>query len=277
MNILETVKKHLDVMTRSERQVATCFTSCPKDFAFNTLEGVANLVDTSTTSVLRFCRRIGFRGFKDFQQAIRSQISYQPQLPEKFLRSVGQTDTILFHTVGRGIQCIQDSFQNLSEQSLNEAVELLIGAKHIYTFGMRESFALSHYAYTRLLSVRPNVHLVHADSDTQIESILGMQKEDVCLAFLFHRYTRTAVQTLTLMSQRGIPVILVTNEPFDQVEELCRILLPCRVDYGGIKNTSVAPIVLADYFCGAVASRLGDVTLAYMKQCEAVFSSAEVL
>ncbi len=84
MNIVETIKDALDDLTRSERQVASYYLAHPNDFAFCTLDAIAVKIDTSTTSVLRFCRRIGFRGYKDFQQAVQSQINIQPQLPDKF-------------------------------------------------------------------------------------------------------------------------------------------------------------------------------------------------
>lgn len=277
MNTVEIIKAALDDMTRSERQVASYYLSHPNDFAFCTLDEIAAKVDTSTTSVLRFGRRIGFRGYKDLQQAARQQISFQPQLPDKFQRSMDRSDDLLVRVVGRGIQCIQDTFQALDKDQLKEAVSLLCKARNVYTFGMRESYSLAHYGFTRLLSVRPGVELMQAGNNGQIETLLNMGKDDACLVFLFHRYTQQTIRILELLAQQGVPVILVTDPPCAQVESLARVILHCVVDRGGIKNSAAAPAVLMDYLCEAVAAQMGEQALEHMKNAEALFRQGGIL
>lgn len=277
MNTVEIVKNALEDMTRSERQVASHYLAYPNDFAFCTLEGVAAKVDTSTTSVLRFCRRIGFQGFKDLQHAARTQISCQPQLPDKFRRSVGEGDDLLLRTVGRDIRCIQDTFQSLGEQQIAAAVGLLSCARRVYTFGMRESFGLAHYAYTRLLSVRPDVDVMQAGSNGQVEAMLNVGEQDVCLVFLFHRYTQQTLRILEMLSDRKASVILVTDPPAGEVEAMAEVVLNCAVDRGGLKNSAVAPVVLMDYLCDAVAAALGESAMEHMRNLEALFRQGGIL
>ena len=276
MNIVEIIKDALDDMTRSERQVASHYLAHPNDFAFCTLDTIAEKIDTSTTSVLRFSRRIGFKGYKDFQQAVQSQINLQPQLPEKFQRSLNRGPNMLLHKVARDVQCIQETFENMDEQKVAAAVALVSEAKRVFTFGSRESFALAHYAYTRFASVRPDVSMLQTQSG-QIESVLSLGRGDVCIVFLFHRYTRQTVKILELMAKREVSVILVTDPPYEDLEKTAQILLPCLVDCAGIKNTAAAPIVLMDYLCDAVAAKLGDRSLEHMKNAEALFRLGDVL
>lgn len=277
MNVVEIIKSALDDMTRSERQVASHYLGHANDFAFCTLDAIAQKADTSTTSVLRFCRRIGFQGYKDFQQAVQRQISIQPQLPDKFQRSVDRDDDLLLRVIGRDIQCIQDTFRDLQEDLATEAVELISKAQRVYTFGMRESYALAHYAYSRLLSVRPHVDLLRSGTNGEIENLLSLGKDDACLVFLFHRYTRQSIKILEFLAQRDCKLIVVTNPPLNRVENFADIVLPCHVDCGGIKNTAVAPVVLMDYLCDAVASRLGEAALSYMRDTESLFRFSDVL
>ena len=277
MNILETIRSNLDEMTRSERQVASFYLENPNEFAFCTLDAIARKVDTSTTSVLRFCRKLGYEGYKDFQAAVRAQISNLPQLPDKYRRTVAHTDNMLLHMMSRDIRCVEDTVRDLSNTAMTQAVKDIAQSDRVYTFGMRESFALSHYSYTRLLSVRPGVEQLRAGVNGEVENLLGIGKNDVCLAFLFHRYTRQAVQILGWLHDRGCKVILVTNPPFDEVEHLADVLLPCYVDCGGIKNTAVASVVLCDCLCNAVAAQLGDSALSYMKEAENLFRLNEIL
>ena len=276
MNVVEIIKGSLDDMTRSERQVASHYLSQPNDFAFCTLDVLAGRIDTSTTSVLRFCRKIGFSGYKDFQQAVQQTMRSQPQLPDKYLRSVSGNDDLLWRKMSKDIQCIQDTFHSMDKKTAIQAVERICKGKRIVTVGSRESFALAHYAYTRLLSVRPDVSVLDVSSGL-VESVLSLGQGDVCVVFLFHRYTRQTVKLLQLLNAQKASVILITDPPCEEVQDLAQILLPCYVNSDGIKNTAVAPVVLMDYICDAVAAKLGERSLEYMKNTEAIFRLGDVL
>lgn len=279
MNTVNRVDQCFDEMTKSERCVAVFFREHLNDFAFFTLDKLADAINISTTSVIRFCRRLGFAGFKDFQDALRSDIMHQPDLLDKFHRTwnTSMGDELLTQTVHQGIRCIQNTFHTISYETLAESVKLLVKAKRVFTFGMKESYALTHYTYTRLLTVRDNVFILNAGYNGEVEPILSLTEEDVCIVFLFHRYTKLTLQILPLLQKQGTKIILVTSAPFDQVQKYCTVLIPCIVDANGIKNSSLAPICLADYLCNAVAMQNGNATVRYMQQSEKLFDSGAVL
>ena len=276
MTLMETVKGALGEMTKSERQVAAYYFANAGDFAFFTLDKMADSVETSTTSVLRFCRRLGFAGYKDFQQAVRQELHRQPDLLDKLHRTQS-SDDLLNKTLGQNMACIQNTFAAMPYDRLVDTVGLLTKARRVYTFGMKESFALAHYAYTRFGSVRPEVHLLGAGVNGEVEKLLDLTGEDVCLVYLFHRYTKQTLCVLETLKNRGIPVVLVTAAPYDQVEAFATILLPCFVDAEGIKNTAVAPICLADYLCNTMAVAGGEAAAMRMQQLEKLYKEQDVL
>lgn len=279
MNTVDKINQCFENMTKSERRVASYFLGHLNDFAFYTLDKLASEMEISTTSVIRFCRKLGFSGFKEFQETLRSEIKYQPNLPDKFHRTLDTTlnDELLSQTIQQDIRCIQQTFNNMSYESLAAALQYITNAKRVFTFGMKESYALAHYTYTRFLSVRNNVFILNAGYNGDIEPILSLTKDDVCVVFLFHRYTKQTLQILPLLKKQGAKVILITSAPYDSVEKEVSLLIPCCVDANGIKNSFVAPICLADYLCNAIAVHNGENTLLYMQQCEALFKSGSVL
>lgn len=265
-------------MTRSEYSVAVYCLGDIGGIAFDTLDSAAQKIGTSTTSVIRFCRRLGYRGFKEFQDDVRQSFRTMPSLPEKFRRavSIGAPNELLEQTVHRNIQCIGNTMESLSHKDVSRAVSLLSEAERVYCFGMKESFAMAHYAYTRLLAVRKDVYLLDLSSG-ELESVLSITKNDVVYAFLFHRYTSVALKMLEIMKNRGVRIILVTSPPTDEVAEIANVLLPCSVDSGGVKNTAVVSVCLCDYFCNAVAIALGDTSLEHLKASERILREASVI
>ena len=112
MNITEKIKQEFDTMTKSERQVASYFLGHINDFTFYTLDRVADEIGISTTSVIRFCRKIGFAGFKDFQDTLRGEVKYQPSLPAKFQRTLKDSidNDLLAQTLQQEIRCLEKTF-----------------------------------------------------------------------------------------------------------------------------------------------------------------------
>ncbi len=271
--MMERIKGALDNMTKSEQRIATHYFKCPEDFAFDTLYSVAQKIGTSTTSVIRFCTKAGFDGYKDFQDSVRATVKFGQTLPDKFKRTVNSMKSTLpfSKVINNTFYCIENTFNNLSEENINTAVKAIKRADRVFCFGMKESFCLAHYTYTRLLTIRSNVFMLSAGSNGEIESLLSIKENDICIFFLFHRYTHLSVKILEALKKQGVKVLLVTSPPYDEIEKNAELIFPCEVNIDGIKNSYAAPITLVDVICNSLVIESGDNTLDYMKNCEALF------
>ena len=279
MKVLRIINDILPEMTKTEYKIALFAISNIGDFAFETLDVVSEKIGTSTTSIIRFCRRLGFDGYKEFQDSVRSELKPASTLPDKFYQAVNETDddSLASRIAKRAIDNIKRSFDELSSEVLSKAVDLLLGAERIFTFGMKESYALAHYAYTRLITVRREVSILPVGYNGEVEYLLSLRENDACIVFLFHRYTKESLRILKRLKELGVRVLLVSAAPLENIAEYADVLLPCYVDIGGIKNSSVAPAALVDYICNAAAMKLGDEALEYMRLAEAEFKNLDVL
>ena len=280
MNITAKINQNFNDMTKSERQVASYFQEHSDDFAFYTLDRISDEIGISTTSVIRFCRRLGFTGYKTFQETLRTDVKYQhADLPHKYQRTldINNKDELLSQIIQRSVHCIQQTFHNVPNESLASAVRYIMKAQKVFTFGMRESFALAHYTYTRFQTIRVNVSLLKYGYNGDVESVLSLTPNDVCIVYLFHRYTKQTLQILPMLKNQGVKIILVTSAPYENIETYATVLLSCDVNINGIKNSAIAPICLADYLCNAVAVLNGEETLEYMKEIEELFKTNSIL
>lgn len=278
MDIVKIIKDNLNKMTKSEYKVATYCLGNLNDFAFHTLDAVAEKIGVSTTSVIRFCRRLGFDGFKPLQEQVRLKFKSSPNLPDKFQRvAKGTTNELVTKVLNQNILCVEKTFAEIPYECLCDATHRISNAKRVFTFGMRESYAVSHYAYTRFLTVRDNVFMLNAGYNGEVETILSLDKEDVCIVFLFHRYTKQGLNVLKQLAKRNVQIILVTSLPCELDTENISVLLPCYVDTNLIKNSAIAPVCVMDYLCNAVSVSHGDASLEYMKQTEKLFDEFEIL
>jgi len=252
--MIQKVYAELDTMTKTERQAAEYFLAHPDEFALLTLDKLALKVGVSTASIIRFCRRLGFFGYKDFQETLRDGMSNRMPLPIKLAHSRStQADQLLDRVALDGIQAIHQTLNELPAQALSAAVELLEDSRRVFTFGLRESYAMAHYLYTRLITIRDNVHILDTGFHTMLEPLLDLNADDTIVVFLFRRYTEQSLRMLPLLKATGASVIVITSAPCDEgLAAQADVLLPCHVENNGIKNTYLAPMCLADYFCNAL-------------------------
>ncbi len=279
MTVSERIRSELENMTRSERSVATFIMGHMNDIAFFTLDEVARRSEVSTTSVLRFCYRLGFEGFKQFQHDLRADLKYKPDLLDKFQRTADNQleNTLLAQTVQQGIMCIQQTFSEVDFEDISYAVEIISKARRVYNFGMRESQALAMYAYSRLLTVREDVFMFQDGYLGNVEAVLSLNENDVFIVYLFHRYTKETLRLLEILKKQRVQVVLITSPPVEAVARYASVIISCRVDANGIKNTALAPVCLADYLCNAVAMADAEKALNRMKLSEALFKESSIL
>lgn len=277
MSIIEKINSEYPQMTKSEKALSAYLLAHLDEFETLSIQELADRNNVSTTTLIRFTRKLGYDGYKEFKRAVCSSSVVHPNLISKFEHiAFLSNNKILSDTINHGFTCIEDTFSRLSAEKIDRTISLLTKSRRVYTFGMKESYALAHYAYTRLYTVRDNTLLLNI-SNGDVEALLDVQKDDVCLAFLFHRYTKRSLEVLSLLQKIGVPVILVTNDPYDSVEKYAEVVLPCTVYGVGIKNTSIAPICLLDYFCNVIATNNSKKSLDRMKSIEELLKDQSAL
>lgn len=277
MTIIEKIKILYPEMTRSEKEISAFLLSHKEEFMRNSIREIAQENNTSTATLIRFARRLGFEGFRELKKALCEDAAISPTLTSKFgsISSISG-DRLLADTINHGVRCIEETFMNMPENALDRSAELLIGARRVYTFGMKESLALSHYAYTRLYTVRNDVFMLDVANGDE-ENLLNITKDDVCIVFLFHRYTKHSVEVLNALKKAGASVLLVTNEPSDEISGYADITIPCVVYGIGVKNTSIAPVCLLDYLCNVLAVREPQKAMERFRKIEMLFENQETL
>lgn len=279
MELLRLVREHYRHMTKAEQKVADAFLNKFDSFAFSTLDMVSREIGVSTTTIIRFCRTLGYEGYKEFQYAIRQELKPLAKLPDKLLSiSDDNADSdLLERTVQRAVHNIYRTFNEVPQEALTRAVDLLSNKKRLFIFGMRESTSLCHYAYSRLITVRDNVFHLGAGDRGMVESLLSLNEDDACLVFVFRRYTDLTVRVLPILKNQGANIILVTSYPYDALAPYADALIPCYLDIGGIKNSYIAPACLVDYFCIATSAGAQTNMFERMNQIEDVLKSTGMI
>lgn len=253
-DFLNKITENFNLYTHSQKIIARYMMDNMDAIAFTTLEDLAAEIGVSTTTIIRFARALHYDGYSEMQKDIQKNIKSKVSLPERLTNAVHiSNNQLLADTFANGARNIQDTLSSLSEKLLNETVQTLSAAKNIYILGMRSSFSLAYYLFSRLGQLKENVHLLQSTGMIFPEEMLSAKKGDVCIAFIFPRYSKVSLNIISWMKKNGIKVILVTSNQDSSINSYSDILLSCYISGTSFKNSYVAPLCLIDYIVAALA------------------------
>lgn len=263
--------------TNSQRTVADYLSAHLNKVAFYTLDELAGKIGVSTTTVIRFSRALEYEGFTDMQKAIQKDVyanaEPKPKLSERLVDIGPAPDNeLLSDSFQNDIQNIQQTLSAQNSDDLKEAVDIITNASSVYILGMRSSFSTAYYMASRLGEIRKNVHLIQSVGMIYPEEIVNAREGDVCIAYLFPRYSKTSSTIISWLKNAGVKIILITSLNYQAVSGYGDILLPCAISSLSYKNSFVAPFCLTNYLIAALARTNQDEARSILEKTESILS-----
>lgn len=255
-DFLTNLNQHFDSFTHSQKLTANYLTDHMTEFAFSTLENLAEKIDVSTTTVIRFSRALGYKGFSEMQRDIQAELKQKESLPGRLADMPPISDNhLLRESFENDIKNIRKTLEVQRDEDLKKAVEIISGAKNIYVLGMRSSFAVAHYMASQLGEIKKHVNLIQSIGMIYPEEIVGAGEGDVCIAYLFPRYSKVAATMITWLREHGAKVVLITSMNYGAVSGYGDVILPCAISSVTYKNSFAAPLCLTNYMIAALAKQ----------------------
>ena len=84
------------------------------------------------------------------------------------------------------------------------------------------------------------------------EQVIGIQPEDICIAFLTPRYSKMTANLVSWIKRKGIKVILFTKAGNKEIHPYGDIILPCQTGVS-YKSSLTALFCVCNYLLAAVA------------------------
>ncbi len=272
-NFLQTINDHFDSFTKSQKKVANYLTNNLNNIAFYTLDELATEIGVSTTTIIRFSRALGYNGYSEMQKDIQNHIQTKVKLPDRLsIQKEHPSNSLLDDSFQNDIINIQRTLAAQNNDDLNAAINSILDAPNVYILGMRSSFTISYYMASRLGEIRENTHLIQSVGMVYPEEIVSAKKGDVCIAYLFPRYSKLSATILSWMKNEGVKIILITSQDYRVVRGYGDIILPCSISSLSYKNSFAAPLCLSNYLVAAIAEKNYSEAQRVLEKTESILS-----
>jgi DNA-binding MurR/RpiR family transcriptional regulator len=240
------------------RRIVDFFLTRPDDAVYATTTAIARDLDVSEASVVRCCRMLGFRGFRDFQAAFR-QVSREPLSRVSRVESVAGSrqpvSALVDDVIGNDIENLRATQTQLDRELIVQVAETLWRAHAIYVVGVRSAHALAVFAHFAFRLLGRRSHLLVPGIGDVPEQIVDVGRRDVVLGITFERYARTTVELFEACVARGATGIAITDKPTSPLTDHAKMILMCRTDYLTFIDSYVAPFSLLNAILSVLAVR----------------------
>lgn len=251
-------------LTRTDAEIAEYILAHLSTIGFQTSSTMAEEIGVSDTSVIRFIRKLGFKGYADFRSEMNARTARQidraqPDLTpgEKYLRTLEHlgSSSLISDVSQYTLNNLQKSYAQLDQGTVEQIVDILLSSDRKYIAGFRGTACCAQYMASKLLFLTPHVvPILHADA-TAVENLLDITERDCLFLYSFPRYSEIARPLMEIARESGAKVILMTDRRTSPLANKADVVVTAQVDGLGFTNSYVAPLSLSEVILLSVSGR----------------------
>ncbi|MBL8561670.1 MAG: MurR/RpiR family transcriptional regulator [Gemmobacter sp.] len=275
MTVEEQMRAAMADLTRAERQLATHILKNYPVAALGSITALAKASEVSTPTVVRLCQKLGYKGYPDYQSALRGEVEAMLVSPlAKHDRwAGGAPDThILNRFADAVVGNLQATLGQIDHAEFDAAAALLADpGRAVYVIGGRITHAQADYFVTLMKVIRREVMLLSGLSNTWPPALLDMKAGDVLVVFDIRRYENSVLQLVELAVEQGAEVVLITDRWVSPAAQHARHTLSAYIEAPSAWDSMVSITVLVETLLAAVQTLSWGETEARLKRLESLY------
>lgn len=200
--ITSIMQTHSSGFTKSEIKICHYINSHRESVMYLSITELAELIGVGEATVLRFCRKIGYKGYQDFKLAMAKEpalnsienheLSYIDKLYEMMIKSLENTKHLL------------------DDLEIKHGCALIEQTNNVYVYGVGSSGLSAREASSKFLRVGKHIEAI-TDSHFQAINSATLSQEDVVIAITITGSTIDLLDSVKIAKERGCKIIAITS------------------------------------------------------------------
>jgi DNA-binding MurR/RpiR family transcriptional regulator len=257
-------------LTPTQRRIAEAALADPTLLAFGTVSDLADRVGTSRPSIVRFATKLGFDGYTDLQQHVRSDLSRRLSRPSERIRSGSGQVAAMRATINDAIKSVFDAVEG---SRITELVTPIVQARNVWVLSGETSQAGALALQSGLSMVRPGVYRLEEHSfGTELSDAAP---GDTAVLIDFPRYRKQVTLAARVLAEAGVTVVAITDSPLSPLAELADTWSQINVPAIGPFDSSVPIVAMCELIVAQVARELQEVATNRIDRIETLWEQTE--
>lgn len=239
------INEKFNKMSKSHKKLATFVIDHYEQAAFMTAAKMAKTVDISEATVVRFAYALEYDGYPEFQASLANWVKKKLNSVQSIGAKYGSSTQaeILTSVLSADIEKIEDTIEHIDAQAFETAVDIILGAKHVYIIGLRSCKPMAQFLHFYLNIIRGDVNLIDSTSTSEtFEQMLRINEKDVVIGISFPRYSMRTLKAMEMANDKNAKVITITDTIHSPMCLYSSCNLLARSDMVSIVDSLVAPL-----------------------------------
>lgn len=208
-----------------EKKIADVILKNPGRVPYLSVKELAEQAETSYSSIVRFCKLIGYSGYSEFKTEL-AMYSYDisDSLHYEFKNEDKSTAALVKNLLQTNGRLLENAAEHLDYEKLDQAADAILHGPLVYIFGNVYSGLNASTFQARLKSIGIPVFLSN-DHVGGMQDCVTMKKGDVLLAISQSGFSKDAVDVARTAYEKGCTVIVLTTCDISPIMEFCHIPL----------------------------------------------------
>jgi len=235
----------------AERRVAECVLADPAAVAASTIVTLARQCATSETTVIRFCRAVGFTGYPALRLALAAESGRNGVGNGEDVTGDIAADDDLDKVVAKiafaDARAVEETADQLDLDALHDVIDALVAARRVDVYGVGASGFVALDFQQKLHRIG-RVAFAWTDPHIALTSAALLTGSDAAVAISHSGATQDTLDALALARRSGATTVAVTNFPRSPLARVADHVLTTAA-----RETT--------FRSGATASRLAQLTV----------------
>lgn len=252
----ERINSRTKQMTASQLRIAEYVLGTPEDAVFLTARQLAERVQVSEATVIRFARFLGFSGYQEFYAAMTAYLMDRLSTIRRLAEyTTPQGNDLFERAIQKDMDTLAQAQAALPSENLKRIGKLLAEAPAVYIAGYRSSYSLAWYLSFYLSWILPNVHILRMD--ISFEMLSNAPKGSVVLGISFPRYSSWTVRAIAIAKELGLTTAALTSDGLSPLAANAQYTVSIPYQPISFIDSFAAPMSLLNCIILSVAEALG--------------------
>lgn len=227
--IMLLIRKQYKFLRPAERKVADFLLEEEYDIQTLTIDALAEKIEVSQPTIIRFSNAIGLKGFKELKWKISEDRIQEEkkQFKRKVTLPVSKEDKLIdipTKVITTNIKLLEDTLKNISSFEFMKAVKAIYEAPKVAVFAVENSSNIAQDLQIKLSYIGLNV-IYHTDAYMQKILAANLTPEDVAIGISYSGTSVQTVDSLKIGRKKGATTISITNYEEALINKYADIIL----------------------------------------------------
>ena len=214
LNIVQTIQQSYSVLNETNRKIADFILHNLEKATFLPLKEISKELGVSDASLIRFAKKIGFKGFQELRENLIEYIRYiiYPTSKKSIIK---EKDRPYIKTVvNKDIEYIKKTMNNFSPEEFEALVEMIASARRIFCMGWGYSSFLAEFLSFGLNFLSFDSRSVVRERRPLIQQIFNLKDNDALIVFDLLLYSAEVQEAVEYVRNKNnkIKIITFTND-----------------------------------------------------------------